>query len=211
MQTSVIHSPPTDPSSIESKDPKDEIPADLKDSLAVLSEWGMFVGGGMVGDQSDIGLLTDDLEQQYKDFFTAVSGDIASGEIATKLSNEQWKNDNGNFLLHGDDMGCPLMYTLEHGNPLFRMPLMHDNGGFDPYHAHILPALMIKRLLSDVSSFRNNKVKTYVLCHGNGIRPSENWWMKPFDSSVDLIRHSEYVADLILSCSAFKSIKGDKK
>lgn len=187
---------------------QNRIPDDLKDSLCVLLQWEMFINAGKRdGGPSRIETLTSRLEQRRADFFSHVRDNLALGEIATKLSNKKWTIKNGNFFCDDFiDMGCPLVCTYVNNNPQFLMPLMDSYGAFDPYHAHILPALMINKLLLLVSSFEKNKVLTYVLCHGNGITERENWWNSVIQGTNDLTSRSKRVVNLIFACKAFRSI-----
>ena len=184
----------------------ESIPDDLKDSLCVLKDWGMFVQNSSVQPSSDIGLLTDDWAKKKAEFFSHCSGDIALGRIATTLSNGGWTVENGNYTYYGRDMGCPLMHRNHNEESEFLLPLMHESGGFHSYHAHILPALMINRLLSIVSTFKKNKVKTYVMCHGNGILPRSEWWSTSMGDYDNKQEKSRRVAGLIFSSRHFQTI-----
>lgn len=186
----------------------DAIPNVSPEQTELLKQWGLFVTGSSSEAKVNDGASEEgELEAIRTNIRKYVSGEKALIALATTLSNHTWYVYNGNFICDGQDMGCPLSLKFLQGQPEFLIPLMSSTGGFNAYHAHILPALMINQMMKRISNFQGNKVNTYVLCHGNGIGPEDAWWRQPIER-VEIDSVKKKIVDLIIKSNAFKSILG---
>ena len=184
-----------------------DISDDVVDTLRVLEDWVKFIGPGVNDGKIGItGLLTKGIKKKSDPFYFPVRDEILRSRRLIK--NNGWEVKNGNFTYRNIDMGCPLMFRLKNSDSFvmeIAMPLMTEGGGINIYHAHVLPALIINKLLPVVSSFNKNKVSTYVLCQGNGISDTDNWWMSHVDFN-SIAEKSQIVVANILQSKAFDHV-----
>jgi len=179
-------------------------------TLRVLENWIKFIGPIKEDSKTTTTtLLTDnDLMKKKVDLFypSVLSEFKLSRELIQKKG---WEVINGNFTYQGQDMGCPLMFKFQNkdlNTAELAMPLMKERGGIDFYHAHILPALMINKLLPVVSAFNGNSVSTYVLCQGNGISHADIWWDGSSEIHEQIVEKGKFVVDNIFQSKAFNDV-----
>jgi hypothetical protein len=120
-----------------------------------------------------------------------------------------WKIKDGNFSFRDEDIGCPFFYTMQSDGevrgpvPVFRV-CNTEQGGFDQYFSHVLPALFMNQLLPSLSSHSDCLVETHVVCIGN--KTSSNKFMHWWGHVIPPHRfdyYAWYIARHILASTAF--------
>lgn len=176
----------------------------------VLARWVKFVGEGGETSESDSDSLIRNLETHRRYFYTVSRGQVALNHSFITGNGVGWSVRNGNFRFGGIDRGCPFLFEYVQASDgsdkiATSLPLMAQTGGFRPYHAHVLPALIINQFLRLTNLFARGTIETHVLCQGNGYASSNKWWRMSDD---DITRKKKTWAGRIvkwlLSSPAFK-------
>lgn len=98
---------------------------------------------------------------------------------------------DGNIIREDDIVGSSIVKNFTSADKDLT-PFVGIEGGFHYYYGHLLPALMVNKLVHSISSFEGNKVVTEVLCHGT-------------DISLPFERDAGKMVENIFSSDAFKA------